>query len=1180
MSTREKAIVDVDVNGEPAKDQLNALQLKAKELKVQLEKAFKAGDVKGYNKLKTELGKVGKEAKQLEKQMFDVDKVLRNLGGSSLKDLRRAQQQLNRELNNGAVKRNSKDWNLLTGKLKKVGAEMTKVRMEMRGTQSLTTRLANGFNKYALMLGTFSATLIGVVFNLRKAVNASNDFEESIANLSALTGLAGEELDYLTQRALEFSGSTTEAGIRITKSAQDIIDAYTQMGSKRPELLADKEALASVTEQAIILSQAAKMELVPATNSLAISMNQFNAEANEASRYINAIAAGSKAGAGDVLYIASALEKAGTAADKAKLNIEETIAVIETIAPKFSEPARAGTQLKNVFIRLQIGADEFNPAMIGMEQALENLGAANLSTAEMVKIFGTENLNAAQTLVDNRDEYVRYKNAVTDTNVAVEQAIINTSTNKAKLEAARQELAKVTIELGKRLAPALTFSTSSFSHMVRGVMKAIEFFNEYKGIIISLSVGIVAYTIAVNASMIQLRAYVFVTNLAKKATLLFNTAIKTNPLAFIVGLLATATAAFITYRNKVDDASGAQIKLNDAIREGQKLIQDTKSLEERGALLQKMTKAQLIQFKADVALQLVEISRRDENKLIAEKRYNEQLKKLKELQDSEALDWQIRLQQNNVAAAKVSYDNLLNMVKGSNADQLKEFVTSADERLKLFTKITKSEITTINSLNTKKAKLVADGKKINVLDEEAIIINQEKITQLEKLIKYYESLGKAKEKASLGPNPDPSIQAYYTDMAKYRADDLEDLTKAFEKQTTIRKTEHNKALAALGNDHEARKLLNEQFDKEEAERTLIHLEGLTTLLSEQLNQGGINGLSISEALLSDEEKELLSLKIIDLQFLISQLKAELAGEEDTEGGGALAKFLLGSDWSSMDLADKIQAIGDLAVKTFSDINRIISNSENQQLENFKKATSEKKEALNKQLDDGILSYEEYTARTAQLDAELEKKQRKIAHNQAVRNKAIALMQTIVNTAAGVAAQLAIPGAGIGLAIAAAILGAIQIAVVATEPVPALAKGRYPVTATDGNTYNASMYGKPKTTEIVKGPALVSELEDEMIIDGPTTRNLVFRYPNIVDGIKDLSRGLTPQFGNGRYPSSTNTTEIRTETFTDPLLLSILEKLDVKLDKPFRGIIDPNDEDNLRNLNTAQEEYDAFQRRVG
>ena len=50
------------------------------------------------------------------------------------------------------------------------------------------------------------------------------------------------------------------------------------MGSKRPELLKNSAALAEVTEQGLILAQAADMEVSTAIDSLAGIMNQFNLE--------------------------------------------------------------------------------------------------------------------------------------------------------------------------------------------------------------------------------------------------------------------------------------------------------------------------------------------------------------------------------------------------------------------------------------------------------------------------------------------------------------------------------------------------------------------------------------------------------------------------------------------------------------------------------------------------------------------------------------------------------------------------------------------------------------------------------------------------------------------------------------------------------------------------------------
>jgi TP901 family phage tail tape measure protein len=418
---------------------------------------------------------------------------------------------------------------------------------------------------------------IGVlVAGFKKLTTAANDFNESVANLSALTGLAGKELEYLSDRAKDFAGSVTEDGIRITKSALSIVDAYTQMGSKRPELLKDKEALASVTEQAIILSQAAKMELVPATNSLAISMNQFNAEAKEAPRYINAIAAGSKEGAGDVLYIAAALEKSGTSMKLAGLNIEEGIGLIETLAPKFSEATMAGTQLKNVMIKLQMSADKFNPEIVGMETALDNLAGANLSVTELTKLFGLENLNAAQTLIEGRDEFVRYRDAVTDTNVAIEQAIINTSTEKAKLEAKRQELNKYVILLGEKLAPALTFSTGAFADLVKGIITAIKFLYEYRGVIIPLTTAIIAYTVVTKASVVWDKIKVFWTDKLTKTTKNLFKTLKANPYGLIVAAIVALITILATYKRKLDETQAAQKALNDVNKQALKDIVDEK----------------------------------------------------------------------------------------------------------------------------------------------------------------------------------------------------------------------------------------------------------------------------------------------------------------------------------------------------------------------------------------------------------------------------------------------------------------------------------------------------------------------------------------------------------------------------------------------------------------------------
>jgi hypothetical protein len=73
---------------------------------------------------------------------------------------------------------------------------------------------------------------------------------------------------------------------------------------------------------------------------------------------------------------------------------------------------------------------------------------------------------------------------------------------------------------------------------------------------------------------------------------------------------------------------------------------------------------------------------------------------------------------------------------------------------------------------------------------------------------------------------------------------------------------------------------------------------------------------------------------------------------------------------------------------------------------------------------------------AGFDEEYAKKKAKLEHDAAVRNKALAAMSTIVSTAQSIMAALAIPlGAGVPLAIANGIAGAVQLATILATPIP-------------------------------------------------------------------------------------------------------------------------------------------------
>jgi len=236
-------------------------------------------------------------------------------------------------------------------------------------------KAANGFNKYFMMITAGIATLTGLVMAFRKAADAANIFEERLDNLSALTGLEGKSLEWLGDKAKETSVAILEAGghsIRIKQSASDIVDAYTKMGSQRPELLKNKELLHETTMNAIILSEAAKGKLEPSVSALATTLNQFNYAADQSNRVINTIASGSKAGAANIDYLSTAVEQSGTTMALMGMQVEQGIAIIEAVAPKFKKATKAGNSLDKVFLKMRTNNIGYVNGVFDINTALDD----------------------------------------------------------------------------------------------------------------------------------------------------------------------------------------------------------------------------------------------------------------------------------------------------------------------------------------------------------------------------------------------------------------------------------------------------------------------------------------------------------------------------------------------------------------------------------------------------------------------------------------------------------------------------------------------------------------------------------------------------------------------------------------------------------------------------------------
>lgn len=397
--------------------------------------------------------------------------------------------------------RGSEEYNRTMAKIQHLQGILKQHRQEIKGITTETKKatvsigsMVDWFNRFGGVILSVIGFLTGFTLALRAIRDERNKLEESQAGLKALTGLDDDSIAWLTGQAKTLSTTMTKEGLRVRQSAAEILDAFMLVGSAKPELLGDKEALKAVTEEAMRLQAAAKdITLNEAVDSLTLSLNQYGAAADQAGRFTNVLAAGSQAGSANIASQAKAIRNAGTAAASANVPIEQTVALIETLAYPGIKDEVAGTGLKKFFLVLQTGADETNPKIVGLDKALENLKNKNMDAGAIKKMFGEEGYNTASVILQNTEMVKDFTAAVTGTNVAYEQAAINSDTAQAKLEQARNKMKLAAIDLGEKLNPALTVSTNMLTNVLKYLPGLIDWCKKWGGTVLWLSTILLVY---------------------------------------------------------------------------------------------------------------------------------------------------------------------------------------------------------------------------------------------------------------------------------------------------------------------------------------------------------------------------------------------------------------------------------------------------------------------------------------------------------------------------------------------------------------------------------------------------------------------------------------------------------------------------------------------------------------
>ena len=210
-----------------------------------------------------------------KKSFGDATKSAENLNSANKKNQQDAKKEVGiiAEINNNLkkLKKAREEANSVDG-IKKLNKEIDEQDAKLNKLTGTTKKVGLSFKdiaKGALGFVGISAGIDLVKNVIGGAIKIVTEFDQSIADLGAITGLTVDTgLNDFKAAVLDVSKSTG-------KGASDIAKAFQIVGSAKPELLSSADALATVTEQAVILSKAGGLDIPAAADALTKAMNQF-----------------------------------------------------------------------------------------------------------------------------------------------------------------------------------------------------------------------------------------------------------------------------------------------------------------------------------------------------------------------------------------------------------------------------------------------------------------------------------------------------------------------------------------------------------------------------------------------------------------------------------------------------------------------------------------------------------------------------------------------------------------------------------------------------------------------------------------------------------------------------------------------------------------------------------------
>lgn len=406
----------------------------------------------------------------------------------------------------------------------------------------------------------------------------------------------------------------------------------------------------------------------------------------------------------------------------------------------------------------------------------------------------------------------------------------------------------------------------------------------------------------------------------------------------------------------------------------------------------------------------------------------------------------------------------LGQLEENSADWVKEFTKYLDVRKEMFEKsiayeqqLTESaaENDPIAKENLAFNKRLKDLNIFHLQQQEMTQAQKDALLALEK--EHQDNLDKI-DADIIKKAIDVQKTAYEQQLADLKIanrDQLNEITSLEEAKQILSETMSLSELKRIRTMRQARKALQRQYEQQEADAAIQHLNQLMQQLSSLMESGKWEGLNLSDEVLSEEEKK----EVIDRITEIKKEIAKLMGQGDGDGEDGKKIFspntlrtsevdMFGftpDDWAMLFeniengilKVDEFKFAVQALFNAWGQMNELIALKENERFKAFEKNNQRKIELNEYALNAGVISEEAAADSKTKLEQQLDNEKARLARKQAIRERDLNIAMATMNAALAITkayATLDPVTASIMAVIIAAATGT-QIAIISNTEIP-------------------------------------------------------------------------------------------------------------------------------------------------